>query len=826
MNNNISASAIEQVMLSRDSEPIVFKEDVQIQKAKVINEIRRTADGDAKTTPSSVIPGDFIDLDKSINPFFKNAADDIDIVDIALRDVNAKVPQYIDEFNYLKSDMDQGLRRAQSALDQYALYASITAGNIGVVSEEFKTKQNILNSSNLFVDETEGVLTLPVKRIEDIDLEDAVVRIGETSNGSFKEGHGIEKAFDGDDISYCEYTQATVNDKLILELKIDLNQTRIANSIFILPNNFARQNWIEIEEVSSSVDGETFTSVTEASDLFKSMIQSADATTILVDPKLQKSGEAFSISFHPRRLRYLKVRLSQRNKDLSTNEYRIGIQEFMLRRIVYENDGVARIVKTIPGSRISSLAVHSDQSILDSDAIKVDYTIGLNPDKLFPIQPVESEETGVEILQINAPWTPNSAEVESDLTNRIALNIRMSKETLSGKLNSFLAESITRASEFFDFPSELPHEFSLKQEARAGSLGLTIMPYMAIGKRDFNKLQLGTTTEKVPYYSFKLPFNPKGMETVYWGDTLLTKSATYERLYQTGLMSYFIDDIKNLIHINLNNDVTQPLTETKHLDPWMEGYKKQNTIIKPSLDHIVNGTPITIEIKHDSLSPDSNKKIKLTFQCDGIKNNIRIWRVAQDGGNPKIEQIKDLITQGKTVTKLSGKPLLDHDIHLVGGHRIDYIDGSSEFRQSSEYAYSIDDKEGILYLKNKYPQDVHISYYRVVEDELKPSDFDVADDLQTISIKEWAFDATAKYTVEYSVALAMPSDMYELKNNKTIKLTDKTISELQLSQSPFKDKKIRAAYSYNEDMKQTINDMIESITPIINKVEIIYAKVL
>lgn len=794
----------------------------------------------------SVEPGLF-------NTFFSASSKDIEILDNSLDKLDTEINIARTELKNKSQDVQIGIKKASGLLDTFALYAGLLNPNIQGIIERYKSTDDVFvdPDNTLFINTSEGILTLPQSKIVEMDLSEANISLSPSSNGTFVEDHDLNKIFDDDDISYMHYLQEGGSDQLSLQFDINLTSASIINNLKILPNNLGFQNWLLLEELSISADGEKWIPVI--------------TDPIELQSKNNKYSQKFSFTFVPQKVSKIRCRITQLNKDFNNN-YNIGISSFEANKITYGDTGSIIINKKIPTSKINSLSLHLDNSLYDQIALKMDFQVSLNGLIWNDIQPIRDDGPTTEILYINQPWFSESITLETKEFSNIYLKIFFKKVFITDAIIDIVGNDSFGQTEFLEFPTKAPYQITLSESAKTDSINVELISQLAAGKRDLNFLLLGQTEKEKSQYQFSLPFDPKGLDEVFIGDIKLPKIASLGGIHDLYQKGYFIDSDKLKLYINLDDKVAESPRD-KFVDPWIDTTRPippvnppENIILPPVNSPGGNGgggeiipaptpvpavipdpvivdigqidtpqdfwddQPIRLFFKHDLISSSSNI-IELTHSSDAIKDNIKIWRVRVDENGDTIQEaIMDLIEAGKTVIKLTSIPIIEKTIFLEGGYQVDYIDGVTEFEHSSDYAFSIDFNDGYVHLRDSYSVDVTLQYTRFLEFPVEAADFDVHADGKKITIRPYAFDPGSLYKIEYHIVLEVLPSKYTVDiDGKVIKLLPKTVIEDFKGLNSISGKLLKVSYLFKQKGSSTLQNIFNHLTPIMPEFTIIYS---
>lgn len=827
------------------------------QEAKIAHDLERlSADSFLNYRPFY-----FFDIVRAedIDEYFNNTSMDIESSLNAVKLTDAAIISSKNAVLYLYDGLRDQTNKLSSLIDKVALYNNASFSNIFSVVENFNSEEDIVVNDGLLVDVFENKLTLNIDKIENIDLNKATINIGPASNGSPDNINTLSNIYDGSDLSYFYYYQDNSVDRLNLHIDIRLQNLSIINQLLISPNNFGTQNWLNVLDISTSIDGETYHSIYDSSNFYRRFLfNNKSLNNFILSPELNKLSNKFIFNFQPTKAQYVRISLSQPQLNPISDKFEIGINEIEISKASYNTSGSIVIRKPINLDILKSLSLHIDsRSTIDSEILPSSYKVSFDSVTWHDIQPVESSGSKPEVLNFNQEWLSDSIDIGGINSEYIYLKIFLSRITDPSKIQSILSNYSIRTSEFREFPTSSPYTINLTNPAISGSENLFAMPFIGVGKTGYNYLTLERTSPNNNYYTINLPFNPGPLSSIKIGNIKIDRYYDISDLIDGNNLGYYINEDEYLLHLYIPKD---PIPKTgEHKEPWIiykqnneeieitriqkENYEDNNEVIKytddakvvlSTFERLRNNRPINLVVDAEQKTL-SSRIFQLSYNCDS-KEGVEIQRIIYDNtGNIKIESVSDYIPAGVKSIKLSALPMknrpyfLDEGvpyIRVIGGHMVDYIDGFEEFIDANAFAYSIDFENQMLYLRDEYKVNVSIRYYRELIFDLDQNDFDLAADNKTITIRDWAFDLNAEYRIKYNMSVLIPKKYYSVSPDKSkIILSDDAIKEVFYGISDFKDKKLKIVYNYNENYNNVLKDIINNISPIITKASINYSVV-
>lgn len=774
-------------------------------------------------TPGYKGSTDFVD-ERDIDNFFEQLSHDLEAVGLSLSLIEQRLAETKDTIKQGYQNVQSEMNSLQSKINSLALYNNAAFSNIHSLLEDFSSDAQILQQDQpLNVNKFAEKLSLKYSNITPVDISKAGIALNQ-SKGGIATGE-LKNIIDGNDTTYFEYFQSASGDSLVLDFTITLPQAEVINQIGINPNNLQTQNWLALSDITTSLDGITYTSIFSTENFYrKYLFENADEDSGRVLSS-QKNGGAsyFNYDFQPVRARYIRVILKQLNLHPISDDFRIALNDVKVNRVSYTAQGSIIIEKPIDPKTITALALHvRQQSLIDSPLLKVEYQVSFDKQTWYEIQPVKSNGSKRELLTFNSPWLSDSIDLSNAEGDRVYLKVNMSKVMDENTIKSVVSSYSIPAQEYFTFPDKAPYTFKLSKPAASNDVSLYAMPYIGIGKKDFDRLTLGITEKGKYYYKYKLPFNPYGAAKFYLGTDELTEFSGFNLMFDTNLLGYFLNTEDNTVHIALPRPLPEP--DKKASDPLLV---KPSTIKPPlktgggdelgdELEISVRMTPVNIKT--------ASRFISLKYTSDGIKDNFTVYKINGDaGGNPIISDVYDIIPAGQKRIQLSSHPLENKIIEIEGCHRIKFLDGVGEFIDTSEYAYSIDFSTNTLYLKNSFDSVTRSIHYQHEEKwKLSQDDF-LLKDLKTVEIREWVFDPKMYYKIEYNMSIPLPASSYSVQGD-TVKLSDTEIINLINGNSVYANRNLQAVYKFQEVLSDVVAEMADYLTPIVNDITITYSK--
>ena len=777
--------------------------------------------------PPKLILSNFVET-KHFNNFIGQSISDIDVADQAVETTASLVSKLKDGVVESFDNLYLEFNKLNSRFNAAVINANANLSNIKKDTIFFNTKEQISEHS-LFVDTFESKVMLPIAKVDEIQLSGSRVTVGSSSNGYFNSS-SISNIVDKDFNSYIDYRQSNSVDDLTLEINISMPILSIVNQLGILVNNFDTQNWLKLIDIRSSNDGVNFNSVFANIDFYKKYIyENTPDSDIILNPEYNNLSDLFVIDFPPTKSKYFNIIFKQSNLHPITDDFRIGIRDIFLYKITYANSGSMIIKHPLRLVDVDTIGISANVfSKIDSELLKANFQYSFDGSQWNNINTIDYQTNN--IIYINSPWLKENNVINSQ-DNHIYIKVVFDKsiEDVEEKIKKIFSDMESTMTEYVDFPQKLPYSIQLSDIPSDNSLSMCAVPFVSLGKEPYNSVVVGTTTPGVFNYTFKLPFSLTNISELFIGNVKLTRFSTKQSLLDGDNLGYFTYDDNLFVNIKkkviksadfneqwlLNDDDGAPESET--IDPYL----------------LTNGLEIKFYMQAEDIN-SAKRQIKLSYLSDGIKENFNINKFKlKDDGTLNILTIYDLIPMSATEINLSNRPIvpvletdgtITNDISIEGSNRVDYIDGFTEFI-NHEYAYSIDFFNKKLYMRNPYLEaDVTVKYYTYDSYELTIDDFEIErrDDGDYIVLDPWIFDSNSTYRIQYNIAVEIDSSYYTVNNN-IINFTDEEMMNIFYGNNSLTDKQLRISYGKHENLGSSISELIETLTPILYNLSIIYS---
>lgn len=781
--------------------------------------------------------GKFDYVDSSIfDKYFEQSGMDLNTTRTSALAIRDTIATYAANIQSKYDDLALLSNQLSSLVDWAMLYNAVALFGAKIIVENFDTRDDITPGVNpLYVDVFTQNVTLDYMEIVDVPLNTKNISYNINSNGEFKYGYPIENIIDGDDLSYAEYTQDLSVEKLVLDINVKLDEYKVVNNVSIVTNDFSSQQWIQLKDIRSSLDGVVFTSVYESDLFYQQYLFNNNAEhSFILSSEENNFSNRFTFNFQPTKLKYIQFIFEQNELHPQLDEYKIGIHEITLRSASYKKEGSIIVKKPIEPTTLKALALYTDTiSAIDSDILKIGYSFSFDNKLWHDIQPVESNGEIPEIYNFNQDWLSDSINLQNEDSKFIYIKISMLKDIDINRLDNLLSAYMLDKTELFEFPQKVPYKIKLSQKTKSiDFLELYSMPYIGVGKKDLNTITLGNVEPNKYTYEFKLPFNPGNLAIFKIGDDLLERYDDISTYIDFNKFGYYFNEDTFTFHILIPN--VEELRSGNLIDPWLVGVSPEEDDDRPTriggkratfIERLLlSRVPITLTMPAEAISTSGNT-FSITHSAD-YKENIEIQKVEYYSNGDIITDTRiDIIPINESKINLTFLPIDNTNITIEGGYRVKYINGISEFIDSTHHAFSVDFENRVLHLRDQYGVTVSVTYESQRTYTFTQEDFEISRDMKQITMKPWLYSAASIYVVKYNVAMLINKDFYVLGGDRqSIEFTSKAIMDSLWGVTEFQNKKIKAMFQYHDNLKDTLNQIYNMLSPILNQVLIIYSE--
>lgn len=762
------------------------KEAFLFEAIKVLNEFYRSMN-DPKLQVGLVRADDY--PDPSIyNQLWSDLLDDLTIIFQEMENIESLT---IANFNFVTTEANRLVTRIKnvaSKLSDYALFATDAAAQAIYFKDSFNDISKIENNSTLLnatqceINQAEGILTLPVNKDKDPTVIISTPPIiNSQSNGTIGNNQETGAVWNGDVLAildgnpdtWFEYERVLVpsNDKqeeLVLDLTINLGESRIINHIRLNPNNFGTRTVVQIEEIETSLDGEVYTSIKDDIPIAGFATVDEENTFILAPSTSKYAGQGI-YTFTPRKVKYVHLILKQAEPYIietsvgQRNRYAIGIRDIDIQALTYKPEG--EIVSTTFDStdEIKKVVLSTTQNPSEeSDLVEIRFY--LTPDEgstwheiapknisqgVYRIAGGNAFESGVVVERIpellNFNTTDNEAIITSVPVTKLRLKALLKRDNTAFEEGSYaLQKYILTANEVHQAPKGSPFIINLERapvnetvvlvDPMYGSRGDASAPY-SIG---FEKLE-------GQHFKYRLPFKklPRPIKKEL-------SSGIYRTIESTA---------DGWAHVEVAGE------EWTHATQSFSGYGGSDKVF--ILD--VNTGELQFGNGTNGAAPPAQSKIDLYFDAERIfpseKDDDHIAKLEfSTSANKdaftvkrydKIKNATELVNRNATVIILQNQNITDDGVDTIedlftsptyGKNSVKtFVNGRDELTNTNDW--TIDRIRGIIYLRTPLSSsDVVITYSYQPVYPLSSDEWDWATETvlrDSISIKDAAWKTIA-----------------------------------------------------------------------------------
>lgn len=675
-------------------------------------------------------------------------------------------------FNYMVTESNRLTSRLKSVfskLGDYILYSSNSLKDAIYFKDSFNdlskvvVKSILLNAEECEVDQTQGIVTLPIDREQDSGvLVTGGIVFNSNSNGTAGNNQQLNAPWNGNTntlldnnadtwFEYEKVVTSVTNNKeaLVLDITLNLGEPRIINYIRINPNNFGTKTVIQIDAIDTSTDGQVYTSIKD--DIPIAGFTTEDEANIFnLAPSTSKYAGQGIYTFTPRKVKYIHFIFKQSEPyiiDTPSGQklrYAIGIRDIDIRAYKFKNKGELVSKSFESQDEIRKVLLQTNQNpSAESELAIIEYFLSPDDGSTWSqIQPKDFtglsrtvsvpeilEYNGASVNTITTPVPVNKLQMKCVLK-------RIDENFVEGS-SSFNKVKIVK-SELQTVPSTSPYTITLEEapvdgsvqviDPMFGSRGDPKSPYI-IGHYSLNRDQ---SKYRLPFERFPRPIEKiETTENKYHiaekaaGSFMHVEVGGKEWSHATSPISeetadWTGGDVKYVYTFNVNTGE-------------LEFGNNTNTAAPPS------DAPITLYFDEERIYPSSisdDHLAKLDFFTSTSKSDLTVKRYDE------ILSATEILSRNATVIRLSHKYLTEIsgiEAKLGVGNKRTFINGRDELLSIDDW--SIDEDEGIIY---KYTptsdtSDVTVNYRYQPIVELSENDWEwgTSNKLRdSISIKE------------------------------------------------------------------------------------------
>lgn len=652
-------------------------------------------------------------------------------------------------FNFITTEANRlttRLKKVSSLLGDFILYTNNPTKDSIYFKDSFNDLSKLdplsalLNEEECNINQAEGIVTLPIDKEQDATItikENPIVN--SNSNGVAgnnqeigKDYHGnIKDILDNNPDTWFEYERITTTldegtEPLTLDMTVNLGTEQIVNYVRINPNNFGTKTVVKIKEIETSLNGKVYTSVKDDIPIGDFTYEDEENVFTLAPSSSKYAGQGI-YTFTPRKAKYIRFVFTQDEPyviDTTVGarlRYGIGIRDIELKNIKYKPKGEVVSSTFSLLDEVRKVSIESNQNPSQPSEL-ASITWQVSPDNgstWHEIQPIDypgrsGQETTPELLEFNGPS-------EDTITTAVPVNSLRIKAILNRTDEAFTEKSSTLqqdqvlANEIYQIPSSSPFVISLENppidgtivviDPLYGSRGIPESPYI------FGPAGREETKFRLPYKNFPRPMKKVEVATNNYKtvaspvtDYMHVEIAGEEWTQASGLLSTFSADydsstVYRLFNFNPANGVIE--------------FGNGINTYKPDTDAELS---IYFDAERVYPSEDKDHIAELEFATSNNKNDMTIKRYGT------IKDATEILARKATILRLKNQEITDYTalttkinsmlLALTGttGEEQSFLNGKDELIQ--DYHWSIDTKEGLLYLSTETPnyENVTISY--------------------------------------------------------------------------------------------------------------------
>jgi hypothetical protein len=537
---NKLAKILEQLQKDKDKVPQQTKEAIVAEAVRLLSVFYKTIEG-AQFKPILAIPGTKPEFE-DYNTTFELIKDDIDILFAELENLESIVVEQFNTITTQTNRINSRVKRLSSRITDFALYSKLPIKNALFFTDSFTdtskldTGSSLLNASECDVNQAEGILTLPIDQAatETLVVTAAPV-INSNSNGrpgnneevgALQINNNLSVILDNNPDTWFEYERVVQEDDgvpLVLDFAMNLITEQVINFIRINPNNFGTKTEIEIEDISTSVDGLVYKSIKDDIPITGFLLED-EPNVFKLAPSTNKFAGQGLFTFTPRFAKYIRIILRQISPYLITTvqkqqfRYAIGIRDVEVKRLAFENTGEAISSVYDVGSEIKKIVLRVNQIPLEgSELADIDHQVSFDDGNTWiNIQPLSQDAilnvptTSAEVVNVNTEDS-NSIKTTSPATTLRYKTILKRNDNNFNESSTTFAESIQEIAELKSIPLTEPWALVLDNKPIVGSVAVLDTNFGSRGNTNVKYL-LGIGTGAS--LKFKLPWDNLQLDMV------------------------------------------------------------------------------------------------------------------------------------------------------------------------------------------------------------------------------------------------------------------------------------------------------------------------
>lgn len=734
-----------------------------------------------------------------------------DVKDDLLR-VDALAATFSDVFTKAKATVLQTLsaanklvKRIDSTLDSVALYNEFYFNDTWPLLEDFKNVSSVI-SGDLFVNQSNDMLSLPVDKVTEIPPQALNIRLLPQSKGVFDSTFTIDNIVDGDEGSYAIFYQDAASAEALLGLEITLEKTSLINQFSLKMNSFGSQNWATLQSIEISNDEKTF-------------------VPVLISAKELSGANNHFFSFLPLFAKKIRLFFIQDKLDATTSQYRIGINEIRLLGTSYKGSGSIIFKKTFASPVIpSNLSLATKFSVFHKDLFDMKYSVSFNGSQWTAIQPFEVASVGPEIVHVNQDWQQNNITLPSAVDG-VYLKIEAAKNS-----------SLTAVNELYgsmEFTEKEPYKLStaaaktlysvMKDEAGVNQISVHALTNVSLGITGKNLIPIGLTKPLQFDYSIDIPFSVNKTESVSIMGVPIPSAADLNAL-KFMEMGYFIDNKKFYLHFRYIS-----IDDLPSVEPWanitghnlISGDEQKVIVVNKFIRDLCNNQAINLLLDTDTLVWLHDATFALNFASTGIKSDFNVYNVElENDGTIKLEATIDMVPAGATVIPLTGVPYpqVTASYNNNTGSEVKFIDGYTEFLKEWEGAFSIDYPNKTMHLKKPLEQDVTVIYQRQSKTLVPKNHYTLSDNCDAVIFNDDYPVTGHQFMASYPIALTVDPALYTLsKDQQTVIFKPEIIDSIYCTPVLNPDKAFTIQYKHKINAAQYSQQFFSLLTFFMDK---------
>ncbi len=678
------------------------KEELVIEATKFLSSFF-TRLGKPIFNPRRFIPGQAPNRDQ-FNEEFESLFSDLTILFSELDNLSKIV---LSNYNFITSSTNRltgKLKSISSKVDDYILFTNDANKDVLYFSDSFNNLSRIdfnsllINTKQAEVDQAQGIITLPIDKSLFVPIQVTTIPvINNSSNGDIGNNHefaltthnDLMLILDNNADTWFEYEKVVSptslqDEPLILDITLNLTDTRIVNHIRINPNNFGVKTAVVIDEIATSLDGQTFTSIKD---------EVPNGNFILAADSSKFSGQGI-FSFTPRKVKYVHLVFKQYTaysiNEYSTSavklRYAIGIRDIELSGFPYAIQGelISNLYELSTDSPIKKLALITHQEPIKSELASIEHFISVDNGTTWnAISSESAPDSNPLILSFN---TSDIGSISTQLpisSFKYKALLQRNTEAFSN-FSSALKQKIEDHTELHSVPDVAPFNIILDTVPIPNTL-IVLDPLFGSRGIDDARFIIGTGTDLFTNLSMALPFQ-KIKQDLYKQD---------------------VDDGYRLVNIppeeiRVNGELwTHGQLNTATYTDKIYQIDYEKGIVKTGNDTngvgIHQGVVVDIKFKPERLYPlaDEMHLAKLDFPTTNDKQAFTIKRY-----DPPAHVIETL-SKGKKAHQLTELPYITFDTNMVFSDSSvfqtfqAFIDGVTELNTAGDW--TVDVTTGIVY---------------------------------------------------------------------------------------------------------------------------------